>query len=219
MPLGRLHVLTDTTRQERFSHAELARHALWGGADTVQFRQKDGPIREKLRAARAVAEVCAGAGASLLINDHLAVAQAVGAAGVHLGQEDFPIADARRVLGKRAVIGATATTAAQARAAEAEGASYIGFGPVFPTGSKRNPAPVKGLDGLEATCRAVSVPVIAIAGITPQRVGPCLEAGAYGVAVLSGIACAGEPEQAARRYRSAIEAVLGDALAAHAGGS
>lgn len=215
VPLGRLHVLTDTARQARFSHAQLAQQALRGGADAVQFRQKEGPVAEKLRHARAVAEACAahGEGATLLVNDHLDIAQAVGAAGVHLGQGDFPVAAARKVLGPEAVIGATATTAAQAQAAEADGASYIGFGPVFPTASKADPASVKGIGGLRAACQAVSLPVVAIAGITPGRVAACLEAGAHGVAVLSGIACAGNPAAATRRYRAALR----EARAAHSG--
>jgi thiamine-phosphate pyrophosphorylase len=201
-------VLTDTTHQDRFSHAELARRALRGGAGVVQFRQKSGPIRAKVHAARAVANACRDADATLVIDDHLDVAQAVAAAGVHLGQDDFPIADARRVLGPDALIGATATTPAQARAAAEAGADYLGFGPVFSTTSKADPASVKGVEGLRAACRAVEHPVIAIAGITPERVRPCLEAGAHGVAVLSGVACAGEPERAARRYRAALDEAL-----------
>ncbi len=208
MPLGRLHVLTDFTLQQRFAHAALARLALQGGADVIQFRQKTGGIRHKLHAARAAAEVCANAGAPLLIDDHLDLALATGAAGVHLGQTDFPVAEARRLLGPDAVIGATATTAEQARRAEAEGASYIGFGPVFTTRSKANPARTKGLRGLEAVCEAVALPVIAIAGITPERVRPVLEAGAHGVAVLSAIACADDPQAATARFRQAIDAVL-----------
>jgi thiamine-phosphate pyrophosphorylase len=207
-PLGRLHVLTDTTRQERFSHAELARRALRGGASVVQFRQKSSPIRAKLRAARAVADACADAGRPLVINDHLDVAQAVGAAGVHLGQGDFPVAAARRVLGPDALIGTTATTPDQARAATDDGADYVGFGPVFSTDSKADPASVKGVDGLRAACRAAGAPVVAIAGMTPERVRPCLDAGAHGVAVLSGVACAEEPARAARRYRTALDEAL-----------
>lgn len=218
MPVPRLHALTDTTRQERFSHAELARRALRGGAGAVQFRQKTGPIRAKLRAAQAVADVCDEADAPLLVNDHLDVAQAVGAAGVHLGQEDFPIAAARGILGTKALIGATATTATQARRAEESGADYVGFGPVFPTDSKADPASVKGSEGLRAACQAVSIPVIAIAGVTPERVAACLETGAHGVAVLSGIACADSPEQAARRYHEALDAALDSAPPAHASG-
>ncbi|MDX1545968.1 MAG: thiamine phosphate synthase [Rhodothermales bacterium] len=204
-PLGRLHVLTDFVFQQRYGHAELARRLIAGGADVVQFRQKHGGVRAVLHEARRTAAVCRDAGIPLLIDDFVDVALAVGAAGVHLGQDDFPVAEARRLLGADALIGATATTAAQAREAEAAGADYIGFGPVFETRSKANPAPVKGLAGLGAVCKAVRVPVIAIAGITPERVAPVLAAGAYGIAVMTAITTAPDPEAATRRFRRALD--------------
>ncbi|MDX1532470.1 MAG: thiamine phosphate synthase [Rhodothermales bacterium] len=207
MKIGRLHVLTDFLFQQRRSHADLAEAALAGGADTVQFRQKEGALRDKLVEAERTAAVCRRHGAPLLIDDHLDLMLAVGADGVHLGQEDLPVAVARRVLGSDAVIGATVTTVAQAREAEAAGASYLGFGPVYTTHSKRNPAAVKGLDGLAAVCRAVALPVVGIAGITPERVRPVLEAGAHGVAVMTAITTADEPAAAAAAFRAAISAV------------
>ncbi len=215
--LGRLHVLTDFHLQQRFSHAELARRAVAGGADTIQFRQKAGGVRHKLHEARRVAAVCAEADVPLIIDDHLDVALAVGADGVHLGRRDFPIGEARQILGPGAILGATATTAQHARRAETAGADYVGFGPVFPTRSKDRPAAVKGLRGLTAACRAVDIPVIAIAGITPERVRPALEAGAYGVAVLSGVVCADDPEAAASRFRRALDEALGAPLPANGG--
>lgn len=206
-PLGRLHVLTDFFLQQRFSHAELARRALDGGADTIQFRQKAGGLRHKLYEARRVAAVCRAAGASLIIDDHIDIALALGA-GVHLGQTDFPVEEARRLLGPGELIGATATTPAQVHRACRAGADYVGFGPVFSTGSKDNPSAVKGLHGLAAACAAASVPVIAIAGMTPERVRPALDAGAHGVAVLSAVALASDPAAAAARFRAAIDAAL-----------
>lgn len=206
--LGRLHVLTDFHFQQRHSHAEIARLALTGGADVIQFRQKTGGIRHVLHAARLAAEVCRAAGRLLLIDDHLDVALAVGAGGVHLGQTDFPVADARRVLGPEAVIGATATTLDEARRAAADGADYLGFGPVFSTSSKDNPASVKGLDGLAAVCAAVDLPVIAIAGLTPERVPLALEAGAHGIAAMTAITTASDPTAATRRFREALDAFL-----------
>ncbi len=208
MRVGRLHVLTDFVFQQRFSHAELARLAIEGGADTIQFRQKAGGIRHVLHEARLTAAACAEAGCPLLIDDHLDVALALGAAGVHLGQTDFPIEEARRLLGPNAIIGGTATTVEAARRAEAEGADYVGFGPVFPTRSKANPASVKGLAGLEAACRAVSIPVIAIAGITPERVRPALQAGAHGIAVMTAITTADDPAAATARFRRALNVVI-----------
>ena len=208
MPVGRLHVLTDFVFQQRFSHADLAARAAAGGADTIQFRQKDGSVRDRYAGARRTAAACDAAGVDLLIDDHVDLALAVGAAGVHLGQLDLPLEAARRVLGDAAIVGATATTVQQARDAESAGASYIGFGPVFPTQSKRNPASVKGLAGLAAVCAAVSIPVIGIAGITPERVGDVIEAGAHGVAVMTAVTTADDPQAAAAAFRRALDASL-----------
>ena len=211
-PIGRLHILTDVQFQATHSHAEMAQMACLGGADTIQFRDKHARLRDQLEALHATVLVCQDAQVTCLVDDHLDLALATNADGVHLGQNDLPIADARRVLSATAsptqLLGATATTAAQARAAEADGADYIGFGPVFPTASKANPATVKGLDGLAEACAAVSIPVIAIAGITPERVGRCLDAGAWGVAVMTAVTTAPDPEAATRVFREEIDAWL-----------
>lgn len=205
---GRLHVITDCRLQKRYSHAELAARAARGGADVIQFRQKDGSARRRLHEARRTAAVCRDADVPLIVNDDLAVALAVDAAGVHLGQEDFPIAEARSLLGGRRLIGGTATTIEQAIAALDGGADYIGFGPVFHTTSKTNPASVKGLEGLQRVAKAVDLPVIAIGGITPERVPAAMEAGAFGVAVLSGVALAENVESAAADFRRAVDTAL-----------
>ena len=207
MPVGRLHVLTDFVFQQRFSNADLAVLAARGGADTIQFRHKGAALRARLHEAERTADACRSAAVPLLVNDDLTLALAVGAAGVHLGQFDLPVAVARRILGPDAVIGATVTNVEQAREAETAGASYLGFGPVFPTQSKRNPASVKGLDGLAAACAAVAIPVIGIAGITPERVRPVLDAGAHGVAVMTAVTTADDPEAAAAAFRREIDRV------------
>lgn len=207
--VGRLHVLTDFHFQQRFSHAELAQLAISGGADTVQFRQKAGTPRDWLPCLRPVVRVCREAGVPVLVDDRLDLALAAGTDGVHLGQLDLPIKEARVVMdafpGPVRLLGATATTAAEALAAEADGADYIGFGPVYPTGSKASPASVKGLRGLAEACRAVSIPVIAIAGITPERVPEVLRAGAWGVAVMTAVTTADDPEAATAAFREALE--------------
>ena len=215
LPIGRLHVLTDVQFQTRLSHAGLAERAIAGGADVIQFRDKHGALRDRLAALRETVAACRRAdAATCLVDDDLALALATDAGGVHLGQLDLPIADARRILDRQAratrVVGATATTAAQARRAEADGADYIGFGPVFPTASKANPASVKGLEGLAEACRAVSIPVVAIAGITPERVAPCLDAGAWGVAVMTAVSTADRPTAAAQAFREAIDRWLAE---------
>ena len=203
--IGTLHVLTDYHLQQEHAHAELARMAIRGGADSIQFRQKHGGIQNILIGARSVASVCQDASLPLIIDDRIDVAQDVDATGVHLGQNDFPVDAARNVLGPDVVIGATATKPTQAEEAYEQGADYIGFGPVFPTTSKRNPKSVKGPEGLADACEAVPVPVIAIGGITHDRVRPALEAGAHGVAVLSAVATATDPERATARFRAAID--------------
>jgi thiamine-phosphate pyrophosphorylase len=209
--IGRLHVLTDYHLQQDHPHADLARLAVRGGADTIQFRQKHGGIQNKLVEVRKVAAVCTDASVPLIVDDRIDLTQAVDADGVHLGQQDFPVDAARSVLGSDVTIGATATNSHQVVEAYEMGADYIGFGPVFPTTSKRNPKSVKGPEGLAAACEAVPIPVIAIGGITHDRVRPALEAGAHGVAVLSAVATANAPEQATARFRASIDGVLRDA--------
>lgn len=200
-------MLTDVRFQSRWAHADLAELAAGGGADTVQFRQKDGTAREWIAALRPTVEACRAAGVACLVNDRLDLALAAGADGVHLGQTDLPVADARALLDRLGggIVGATATTADAARAAEAAGADYVGFGPVFPTASKDHLASVKGLAGLAEACAAVRIPVVAIAGLTPERVAPCLDAGAWGVAVMTAVTTADDVTAAAARFRDEIE--------------
>lgn len=207
-PIGRFHVLTDYHFQQRFSHAELALLAIEGGADTIQFRQKTGGIRHVLAQAVETAEMCRRSDVPVLIDDRIEVALACGAAGVHLGQDDLPIPVARRLLGPDAVIGGTATTVDQALRAQDEGADYVGFGPVFQTTSKRNPASVKGLSTLASVCSSVEIPVVAIGGITAGRVERVMEAGAFGVAVMTGVTTADDPAAAARDIRRAVDRCL-----------
>ena len=203
--IGRLHVITDYHFQQRLSHAELARYAMDGGADTIQFRQKRGTIRHRLVAARETASVCKSSHIPLIIDDDITLLLAADADGVHLGLTDLPLSVARAVLGTRYLIGGTATTVEQALKAESDGADYIGFGPVYQTHSKSNPASVKGITGLKAVCKDVSIPVIAIAGITADRVEEVLGSGAHGVAVMSAVTAADDPQAAAAELREAIE--------------
>ncbi len=212
-PLGRLHVLTDFHFQQRWTHAALAGLAAQGGADVVQFRQKAGTARDHLANLEPTVRVCREAGIACLVDDHLDLALAAGADGVHLGALDLPPDRARAVaasVGRPFVVGATATTTQAAQRAQADGADYIGFGPVFPTSSKASPASVKGAEGLARACRAVSIPVIAIAGVTPERVATCLEAGAWGVAVMTAVSTAADPAGATRAFRRAIDGWLAE---------
>lgn len=206
--IGRLHVLTDFHFQQRFSHAGLASCAINGGADTIQLREKRVGVRHVLLQADEIADFCRKTDTPFLVNDRIDIALATHADGVHLGASDFPLHRARAVLSGRAVIGATATTVEQAIAAYEEGADYIGFGPVFHTDSKANPASVKGIASLRTVCELVDIPVIAIAGITVQRIPAVIEVGAHGVAVMTAVTTAKDPEAATALLRAAIDDVL-----------
>lgn len=202
--IGRLCVITDTTSQRRFSHEDLARLALEGGAGTIQLRDKHLSDAELTDIACRIVVVCRKSGAALIVNDRIAVARATGADGVHLGRTDATVAEARRVLGERAIVGATAGTLEQALAAQAEGADYVGFGHIFATTSKQKPGSPVGLDTLARVCEAVEIPVLAIGGINEANARACVEAGAWGVAVIAAVCAAEDPRQAARRIRASL---------------
>lgn len=210
--IGRLHVLTDVVLQSRFSHEELTRLAMAGGADTIQFRQKPGSTRAMIEAAQRMRRLCEKEGVTFIVNDRIDVAMAVKAHGVHLGQDDFPIPLAREILGPKVVIGGSAATMDEARICLAEGADYIGFGPVFPTASKDDAGPVSGLEILEEVVRAIPLPVIAIGGVSAENTGDVMRAGAHGIAVISAVCCQSDPEGATRALYNALgEAVTGGA--------
>jgi thiamine-phosphate pyrophosphorylase len=210
--IGRLHVLTDVVLQSQFSHEELTRLAMAGGADTIQFRQKTGATRAMIEAAQKMTRLCEEGGATFIVNDRIDVAMAVKAHGVHLGQNDFPIPLAREILGPNVLIGGSAATMDEARICLAEGADYVGFGPVFPTGSKDDAGPVSGLEILEEVVRSIPLPVIAIGGISAENTQHVIKAGAHGIAVISAVCCQRDPEGATRILFHALgEALKGGA--------
>ena len=202
--IGRLHVITDTVLQCRYSHEDLARLAIAGGAGAIQFRQKQGSTRELIETARAMLAVCRRLGIPLIVNDRLDVALAVGAGGVHLGQDDFPMAQAREILGPNRIIGGSASTLEEARLCRAQAVDYIGLGPVYPTGSKADASPAGGLDLVRRVSRELDLPVIAIGGIGAANAPEVLAAGAYGVAVISAVCCQDDPSAAAANLLRAL---------------
>ncbi len=208
-PLGRLHVITDATLQDRYSHVELAGLAAAGGADAVQFREKrPWTTRALVETATLMRRALARTAVCLVADDRVDVALAAGVRAVHLGRDDLDVATARRALGPDALIGGTANNVPEALRVAATDVDYLGVGPVFGTRSKTNPAPALGVDGLRAITQAVSKPVIAIGSITSDRVEALLEAGAHGVAVISAIVCQPDPAAATREFRDAIDAWL-----------
>ena len=196
--VGRFHVLTDTVLQCRLSHVELAELAIAGGADTIQFRQKGGATREIIRLAEQVQALCQRAGVTFVVNDRVDVAIASHAHGVHLGQDDFPIPLARKLLGEEAIIGGSASSLEEARKCLLEGADYIGFGPVYPTTSKEDAGPVGGLGLLKQIVEVIPLPIIAIGGISRDNMPLVMQAGVHGIAVISAVCCQKDPAEAAK---------------------
>lgn len=204
--IGRFHVLTDTCLQARLSHRELAELAIAGGADTIQFREKSGETRQMIRVAEEIQTLCRRAGVTFIINDRVDVAVACHADGVHLGQNDFPIPIARKLLGEGTVIGGSAGNLEEAHKCLAEGADYIGFGPVYPTTSKEDAGPASGLGLLKQVVKEIPLPIIAIGGITKDNIPLVIRAGVHGIAVISAVCCQEDPTEAAKCLRGLLEA-------------
>ncbi len=190
-----LHLITDTTIQDRFSHCHLARLAYEGGAPVVQYRNKHFVRRNDLEPLQNLAFTARKLGRTLIINDDVDLALEVGASGVHLGVEDCSPQKARELMGPDAVIGATVHNIDELAALQGLAIDYIGVGPVYGTRSKSIGLPDLGLENLKAICKASSFPVIAIGGITSENVLPILRVGAQGVAVLSAFCKSPEPSQ------------------------
>jgi thiamine-phosphate pyrophosphorylase len=167
-----------------------------------QYRNKNGTRREIYETALRLERAIRTSGALFILNDHADIAAAVGADGVHLGQDDLPIAVARRILGPEALIGISTHSLEQARAAQTAGADYIGFGPIYQTRTK-DAGEVQGLENLAAVAAAVSIPVIAIGGITVDTIGDVMRAGASGAAVIGAVCAAKDiPLAAAQLIRA-----------------
>ena len=173
--------------------------ALQAGVTLVQYREKNGPGKSMLEKSRKLIALCHKYNVPLLVNDRLDIALLSGADGVHLGQEDIPVAEARRMAGEDFLIGVTAHNVEEALAAEAAGADYLGCGAVFATHTKKDTVPL-GLDGLQAIRQAVRIPIAGIAGITTENYQQVLATGADGVAVVSGILGAASVRGAVKRF-------------------
>lgn len=204
--VGQLHFLTDARVQTPRSHRDLAQLALEGGADVIQLREKKASTRALIALGRELNALCRAAGATFIVNDRIDVALAVDAAGVHLGQDDFPISLARRLLGPDRLIGGSATTLAQAQVVAAAGADYVGFGAIYPTMSKADASSPRGLGDLREVVAQVEIPVIAIGGIDLARAPAVFATGAHGFAVIQAIAGADDPRAATAALKAVIEA-------------
>jgi thiamine-phosphate pyrophosphorylase len=191
-----LYVIIDR-QAARCSLAKLARQALAGGATAIQLRDKLADGRTLYQEALALRELCRQAKVPLIINDRLDVALAVEADGVHLGQDDLPLEVVRRLVGPEKLVGMSVDTVAQAQAAAAAGASYLGVGDLFGTRSKPDAGLPIGLARLAEIARSVAIPVVGIGGITRENAASVIAAGASGVAVISAVLGASDPTAAA----------------------
>jgi thiamine-phosphate pyrophosphorylase len=209
----RLYALLDPEHSGGRDLVELARGVARGGATLVQLRDKLSETRAMVERARALKAALAPSRILLLINDRVDVALAAGADGVHVGQTDMAVEDARRLLGREAVIGLSIKTLQQAEAAPLDLIDYVGVGGVFATASKDNPDRPIGTDGLARVAgmlrrRAAAFPLCAIAGIDVGNAARTIEAGADGVAVISALSRASDPQEAARELREIVDRAL-----------
>ncbi len=196
----RLYVLL-TSHLCKLDPIATAQAVIAGGADCIQIREKEMPDRKLLAHARRLREITQAAGVLLIINDRPDIASIVAADGVHLGQDDMPVADARRSLGEGpAIVGVSTHNIAQARTAVADGADYIGVGPMFPTATK-DAGPVAGAAYLKEVLAEISLPHIAIGGISAGNVGELVAAGVRRVAVCSSVIAADDPAKSAAEIK------------------
>jgi thiamine-phosphate diphosphorylase len=202
-----LYLVTDRSLSRGRSTEEIVAAAVRGGVTCVQLREKHCSTREFIREACRLQPILRHHKIPLIINDRLDVALAVGAEGVHLGQSDMHIVDARRLVKHNMIIGVSAECLDDAIVAEQEGADYIGISPVFSTGTKVDTAAPLGLEGIRLIRRAVHIPLVGIGGINVGNVREILSAGANGVAVVSAIVGAACPETAAAELKKLLMSV------------
>lgn len=192
-------------------HERLCELALRGGVRVVQFRDKELDREAFVALGRRIFALCRRHGALFIVNDRVEEALEIGADGVHVGQRDMPVAEARAVLGEGAIVGLSVGSVEEAIAGERDGADYVAVSPVFDTATKPDAGGGLGLEMVRSVRRAVRVPVAAIGGITAERLAEVVAAGADLVAVVSAISRAEDPERAAAELVREYEKTRGKA--------
>ncbi len=202
----RLYAVTDRAWVGRQTLSEQISDAIDGGVTIVQLREKELPEDEFIREAEEICRLCHSRGIPLIINDNYNVALKVGADGVHVGIEDAPVAEIRSKAGEGFIIGATAKTVEQAQQAERSGADYIGVGAVFPSPTKKNAIRISDAQ-LEQIVSSVSIPAVAIGGITINNADEIRCSGLRGIAVVSAVFSAEDIKEAASLLREKAEKI------------
>lgn len=204
----RLYAVTDRSwLKPGETLAEVVETLLKAGVTCVQLREKEAEDALILQEAQELKELCHRYGVPFLVNDRPDLAQAVGADGVHVGQEDTGLVEARNLLGANALLGGSAHTVEEALAAQAAGADYLGCGAVFGSGTKHNVSQMS-LETLTAICQAVDIPVVAIGGVSLDNLPLLAGIGIAGVAVISGLFAAADKTEAAQAFLQQLEGLV-----------
>lgn len=198
-----LYCITDQASALGRSDEEVAKGLIVGGASVLQYRAKKVSAREQLTTAIRLRALTQAKGVPFIVNDRIDLAVACGADGVHLGQDDLPISAARLMVGHDLIVGVSTHSLEQALHAEADGADYIGFGPIYPTNTKENNVPAVGVEALAEVLRQVKIPVVAIGGIKPDRLSALAEAHAHCLAVVTALTSAKDVAAATRELKQA----------------
>ena len=200
---SRLYGILDLGYVETPDCIEMAQSMIQGGVDLIQLRAKELVSAEIAQLAAELHTLTAGRGVPLIINDHPEVARVVAAEGVHVGQDDMPIAEAREIAGANCLVGKSTHSVDQAIRAFSEGADYIGFGPIFATPTKPDYPPV-GLEEIQKVHDAVRIPIFCIGGIKLDNLAEVIEAGARRVVIVSGLLQARNPAEYARAVKARL---------------
>lgn len=203
-----LYAVTDRAWVGRWTLPEQIEEALIGGVTTVQLREKGMDGDTFIKEAVEIKRICRRYGVPLIINDNVEVALRSGADGVHVGMEDMPVAEIRRRTGSDFIIGATAKTVEQAQLAQRSGADYLGVGAVFPSPTKKNAIRIT-TEQMKEICASVSIPAVAIGGISLDNVSELAGGGMAGIAVVSAVFGAENIRQAARQLKECARALTG----------
>lgn len=203
MDLG-LYVITASVPELGRDHVDVAAAAAEGGADAIQMRIKRRPMGEALKAAIAIHRITSEAGIPLIINDHVGIAMASKAEGLHIGPDDIALTAARRMLGKSVLIGESTSKHTEAISAEKNGADYVGVGPIFPSPTKPYKDDI-GVVRIKKAKAVVRIPVIAVGGIKADNIAECVAAGADAVAVVTAVTLAEDMVKATAELKQALE--------------